>query len=105
MVTMKHEDIPQDVVDDAVDGWHNAPQKDGKPHALLDDVMRHVLAAALPRHAALVRAEIAKEIEEYGRDLMDQAVDRVMSDDPGGHTAAMRAATVNHVAKYILRDG
>lgn len=105
MDTMKPEEIPQDFVDAAVDGWHNAPNENGRHTVLLDDVMRHVLANVLPAHEALVRKMVAGEITAYGRERMDRAVDRVMSDDPGGQAAAMRAATVCHVANYVRAKG
>lgn len=65
-----------------------------------DAFFRSGLAAVLPAHEAM----IADAIEAHGQALMDAAVERVMSDDPGGQTAAMRAATVTYVAK-ILRLG
>lgn len=45
---MTPEEVPGDLVDDAVDGWHDAPNDNGKHTVLLDTVMRHVLAAVLP---------------------------------------------------------
>lgn len=57
---MKPEDVPESLVDDAVDGWHNAPHDENGAHTvLLDDVMRHVLAAVLPAHERMVIGRVA----------------------------------------------
>lgn len=59
---MKPEDVPDDLADDAVDAWHEAPRNE---HGLviLDDHMRYVLAAVLPAHERRVREQVAAEIE------------------------------------------
>lgn len=53
-------DVDGELVDDAVDAWHEMPRP-----MLLDDQMRHILAAALPEHARQVRERIASELEAY----------------------------------------
>ena len=51
--------------------------------------------------AAAVVAKVAETIDAYADRLMDNAVERVMGDKPDGYNAAMRAATVAHVAKAL----
>jgi hypothetical protein len=50
-------DVDGELVDDAVDAWHETPRP-----MLLDDQMRHILAAVLPEHEKQVRAKVAEEI-------------------------------------------
>lgn len=64
---------------------------------------RAVTAAVLPAHKLIVVEEVAAKIEAHGRKLLDEAIDRVMSDDQGGQSAAMRASTIVFVAK-LLRE-
>lgn len=52
------EDIPGELVDDAVDAWHEMPH----PMAL-DDQMRRILAAVLPQFDQVIRAEIVRWVE------------------------------------------
>jgi hypothetical protein len=54
-------DVPDELVDDAVDAWHEMP----RPMAL-DDQMRHILAAVLPEFERQVREKVAEEIEKSG---------------------------------------
>lgn len=51
---MKPDDVDGELVDDAVDAWHEMPRP-----ALLDDQMRFILAAVLPVHEKQLRAELA----------------------------------------------
>jgi hypothetical protein len=54
---MRPEDVDGELVDDAVDVWHETP------HLLLDDRMRAILAAVLPAvtppgHVVVARADL-----------------------------------------------
>jgi len=49
---MKPEDVDGELVDDAVDAWHDMPRP-----ALLDDQMRFILVAVLPGYEKQLRAE------------------------------------------------
>ncbi len=68
--TMKPEDVPDDLADNAVDAWHEAPRNE---HGLviLDDHMRYVLAAVLPAHAAQVRERVAAETRAAAQAIED----------------------------------
>lgn len=87
---MTPEEVSAELVSAAVDVWR---VQDGS----VQDALTSLLAAVLPAH----RGMVADEIEAYGKALMDAAVDRVMSDDPAGQSDARRAATVNHVARWV----
>lgn len=52
-MTLNPEDVPQVLVDDAVDAWHEAAP------ALLDDELRQVLAAVLPAFATMLAERVA----------------------------------------------
>ena len=53
-------EIDGELVDDAVDAWHEMPRP-----MLLDDQMRHILAAVLPEHEKQVREQIAAKLDAY----------------------------------------
>ena len=57
-LNLKCEDVPGRLVDDAIDAWHEMPRP-----LLLDDQMRHILAAVLPGFDQVIRAEIVRWIE------------------------------------------
>lgn len=54
---MKPENLPQDLVEDAVDAWHAASP------ALLDDELRQVLAAVWPAVERYVRTGLAADLQ------------------------------------------
>lgn len=61
--TMKPEDVPDDLADNAVDAWHEAPRDEHGNRPLLDDLMRHILTAVLPTHTRRVREQVAADID------------------------------------------
>ena len=82
---MKPSEVPDDLADDAVDAWHEAPRNE---HGLviLDDHMRYVLAAVLPAHERRVREQVAAEIRETARSLREDG--QISQDGWRGYTAA-----------------
>lgn len=52
---MTPEEVPSELVDAAVDAWHEAAP------ALLDDELRQVLAAVLPTHESSILKRAAEE--------------------------------------------
>lgn len=59
---MNPSEVSDELTDDAVDAWHDAPRDEHGNRPLLDDLMRHILAAVLPVHEAQVRERVATEI-------------------------------------------
>ena len=62
--TPRPADVPDDLVDDAVDAWHEAPRDEHGNRPMLDDLMRHILAAVLPAARKLWIAELFGAPEE-----------------------------------------
>lgn len=65
---MRPEDVPGELVDDAVDVWHETP------HLLLDDRMRAILAAVLPARDAMIRADERRRCRQ--QDRINRLLDR-----------------------------
>lgn len=87
------DDVPDELVDDAVDAWHDAPRNE---HGLipLDDHMRHILATVVP---TIRQAERSRTLE-------DLDAGRITPEDLGaasldaGHVVDLRADgwTIQH---------
>jgi hypothetical protein len=57
-------EVPDDLVADAVDAWHEAPRNE-HGHIALDDLMRFVLVAVLPTDRAAERAKVGEMLRDH----------------------------------------
>src|SRR5690349_8170746 len=100
---MTPDEIPSDLVDDAIDGWHNPPNENGKHTVLPDDLRRQLPANLLPAHEAQIRAKVARQVRELAAAQKDAGE---TAENLGQQWAGIRQSMeLNHLADWIARGG
>lgn len=99
---MRFEDVPEELVDDAVDAWHEMP----RPLAL-DHQMRFILAAVLPTYRKMI---ILEKFPEKSMDRMSIENFRIIDETFGevlDRLANIEKVLMEHLEKHrsIVRDG
>lgn len=94
---LKPEQVDGDLVDDAVDAWHEMP----RPLAL-DDQMRHILAAVLPKHADIV---LRAATEDRWKGLIEKAAEQATNERLADLEKAIREQVAREIETSVCQPG